>query len=115
MPQRSAMSEIAVLSPPGRIRALHWESWSAVRTSRKVKVVLCWDVRDGAAWVRRVMCSMKAPWRARTPMQRCCGVGGGEVMVVVIRGCSCIEAHLIYSSGGVLVTWKLVHAHAKDY
>lgn len=82
------MSEIAVLSPPGRIRALQRESWSAVRTSRKLKVVLCWDVRAGAAWVRRVMCSMKAPWRARTPMQRCCGGGGGGVvMVVVIREC----------------------------
>lgn len=48
-------------------------------------------------------------------MQRCCGGGGGgEVMVVVIRECLCMGAHLIDSGGHVLVTWCLVHAHAKD-
>lgn len=83
------MREMEVDSPPGRIRASQRESWEGVRTSRHVREkFLFWngfddddDWREAKAFSRRWMCSMKAPWRARTPMVRvCCGI----VIVIVI-------------------------------
>jgi hypothetical protein len=38
MPDLAATKEIVVLSPPGRIRAQHCDSWAGVRTSRNCHV-----------------------------------------------------------------------------
>ena len=80
---RAAMRDMVVDSPPGMMSAAHVESCSAVRTGRKVKVA----VEGGmvvAARRRCCRCSLKAPWRARTPMVRESGAGVADIMMVVV-------------------------------
>jgi hypothetical protein len=64
-PDRDATKLIVVLSPPGIIKASQLDSSVGVRTSRK------WNFERGSedealrsSWI----CSLNAPWRARTPI-----------------------------------------------
>jgi len=70
IPERSATNDIAVDSPPGIMRASHKSSWETVLTSRNLNAV---EGREAEAVRRSCVCSLKAPWRARTPT-----VIGGE-------------------------------------
>lgn len=63
-----------MLSPPGMMRPSHRASSWAVRTSMTETCSLS----RSAALRTRLMCSMKPPWRARTPMvRRIMARGGG--------------------------------------
>ncbi len=92
-PLRLATRDIAVLSPPGMIRAEHCERSEGVRTSMKLNVnwgLECVKDDDDSSWSeadrRSWRCSLKAPCRARTPM--------------VIR--------IVFSSGTVMATNETV-------
>lgn len=71
---RAAIREIVVLSPPGMIRASHCCKSTVVRTSVKKKTtsvyVEVW-VNSAAALLSRVICSRKAPCKAKTPIVNC--------------------------------------------
>lgn len=72
-PDCCATNEIVVLSPPGMIRASHRVSSSLVRTSMASKAAASaalWEKTMLAALRSRVRCSMKPPWRAKTPTVR---------------------------------------------
>jgi len=62
-----ATREIAVLSPPGMIRASHVASSVSFRTSKKDHLHMYFDPTRLAACLRSWMCSLKAPCRAKTP------------------------------------------------
>lgn len=68
-PDCCATKEMVVLSPPGMIKASHRASSSAVRTSMASKEVsdLVCEKTVLAALRSRLRCSMKPPWRAKTP------------------------------------------------
>lgn len=69
---RAATSDMVVLSPPGIIKPSHCSSSAGVRTSIKdhlasVATSSFVDWKFLTASRRRLRCSRKAPWRARTP------------------------------------------------
>ena len=64
-PLRSAIRDIDVDSPPGRIRASHCSSSSAVLASVKTKDIGLSRFRVEEAWRSSCRCSEKAPWRAK--------------------------------------------------
>lgn len=65
-PDLAATRDIVVLSPPGMMRASHCDSSAEVRTSLKVHCIVGVGLSCIAA-LRSLVCSWKAPWRARTP------------------------------------------------
>ena len=69
MPHRWATSEIAVLSPPGMMRASQELSSVSVLISLKVQLrfVTSRNTRSCTAFLRSCTCSLKAPWSAKTP------------------------------------------------
>lgn len=69
----SATRDMAVLSPPGMMRASQRASSASFRTSRKHQLLTDWclDSRDFAACLSSWRCSLKAPWSASTPTVIC--------------------------------------------
>lgn len=62
-----ATSDIAVLSPPGMMSASQEFNSASLRTSMKDHF-MDGEARIWEAERRSWMCSLKAPWRARTPI-----------------------------------------------
>lgn len=78
---------MAVLSPPGRIRAAHEESSAGVRTWMNFKGL---EARVGvrvAARSSSEMCSTKAPWRASTPIVRDADADAASLLLLALAGC----------------------------
>lgn len=71
-------------SPPGIMSASQAASWGGVRISRKCQVVVCEEEVEAEAERRSWMCSLKAPWRARTPIVIVMGRGVGSDCVMAI-------------------------------
>lgn len=81
MPLLAATREIVVLSPPGIIKPSHFSNSAGVRTSMNVH----WIVGEAFAELSRRswICSLKAPWRARTPIVISIGEEGDCCVIVL--------------------------------